>query len=139
MDRKERGLSDYQRTTYNMRDIQIMSIQTGKVFFVLSQFNRNNKETREPRLSDLRDSGAIEEKANICLFLYWKNQLENKVEPRYGGEPPETIKMIIAKNRDGVLGKFDMDFYPEYCKITEHEFEGDNNYNTKVYRNRGQV
>ena len=123
MDRKERGLNDYQRVTYNMRDIQVMSIQTRKPFFILSQFNRSNKESvREPRLSDLRDSGAIEEKANICLFLYWKDQLLGKVKPRYGGEPPEDMKLIIAKNRDGVLGKFQINFYPEYCKIETPEW-----------------
>lgn len=126
MDRKEPRLSDYQRVTYNVRDIQIMNIQTKLPFVVLAQFNRNNKEqVREPRLSDLRESGAIEEKANICLFIYWKDQLMQKVKPRRGGESPEKPKLIIAKNRDGVLGKWDMNFYPEYCTFETPEWHNE--------------
>jgi|LSQX01.1.fsa_nt_gb replicative DNA helicase len=124
MSRKEQKLSDYQRVTYNMRDIQVMAIELEKQpFVVLSQLSRydKGKEFREPELSDLRDSGAIEEKANIVLFLHWQAKAKGEVRPRMGGEPPETVKMILAKNRDGVLGKFDLAFYPEYCKYEEFE------------------
>jgi len=124
MDRKG-NLSDYQRVTYNMRDLQSMALQNKKVIFVLSQFSRNkeNGEIREPRLSDLRDSGAIEEKANIVMFVYWKRRLQGKVEPRQGGEPPEELDIIIAKNRDGSIFRTKLDFFPEYCKVKSPEYD----------------
>jgi len=73
-------------------------------------------------LSDLRDSGAIEEKSNIVLFVYWKDRLKQEVKPRKGNEPPEKMEIIIAKNRDGVTGKVYLDYYPEFCKITDREY-----------------
>ncbi|MGE4412193.1 MAG: replicative DNA helicase [Candidatus Caldatribacteriota bacterium] len=112
-------LTEYQRVTHNMKDLQAMALENQKVMFVLSQLKRRKEDgtSAAPKLSDLRDSGAIEEKSNIVLFVYWKKRLQDEVRPRQGGEPPETMQIIIGKNRDGVIGRIKLDFYPEYCKI----------------------
>ncbi|KUK99260.1 MAG: Replicative DNA helicase [Parcubacteria bacterium 32_520] len=138
MDTRERGLSDYQRVTNNMKDLQAMALENRKVVFVLSQLKRRKEDDKlaAPKLSDLRDSGAIEEKSNMVIFVYWKKRLQEEVNPRKGGEPPEEIEIIVSKNRDGVIGRCKLDFYPEYCRIEnssdykkEREKECQNNIN----------
>lgn len=114
--------NDYQKVTHDMQDIQIFTRDKKITTFVLSQLSRNKDDIRRPRLSDLRDSGAIEEKSNIVLFVYWKNRLKQEVKPRKGNEPPEEMEIIIAKNRDGVTGKVYLDYYPEFCKLTDRKY-----------------
>lgn len=111
--------SDYQRVTYNMRDLQSLALTQKKPVIILSQLKRRQEDSnfKIPKLSDLRDSGAIEEKSNIVLFVYWKKRWLDEVEPRIGVEPPEELSIIVSKNRDGVVGTINLDFYPEYCQI----------------------
>jgi replicative DNA helicase len=118
---RENEKSDYQKVTHDMQDIQILTRENNLVTFVLSQLSRNKEEIRKPRLNDLRDSGAIEEKSNIVLFVYWEERLKQNVEERTGKEPPETLEVVVAKNRDGTIGTITLDYYPEFSKITSQE------------------
>ncbi len=115
LDRKSR--SDYEKVTGNIKDLQGITLQREISTFVLSQLSRNKEELREPKLSDLRDSGRIEEVSNIVLFVYWENRIKEKVELRKGGEPPEILNLKIAKNRDGSVGEIPLAFWPEYCLV----------------------
>ena len=121
LSRKE-DKNDYQKVTHDMQDIQILTRDKKITTFVLSQLSRNKEDIRKPRLSDLRDSGAIEEKSNIVLFVYWKDRLKQEVRPRTGNEPPEKMEIIIAKNRDGTIGTIYLDYYPEFCKLSDGEY-----------------
>jgi replicative DNA helicase len=121
LSRKE-DKNDYQKVTHDMQDIQILTRDKKITTFVLSQLSRNKEDIRKPRLSDLRDSGAIEEKSNIVLFVYWEDRLKQKVNPRIGNEPPEKMEIIIAKNRDGTIGTVYLDYYPEFCKLADREY-----------------
>jgi len=111
-------LTDYQRVTRNIKDIQNLALQEEITVFVLSQLNRT-KEIRRPKLADLRDSGRIEECSNIVIFLYWEDRMKERVGQRIGGEPPEALEIRISKNRDGTIGKCILNFYPEYCRIED--------------------
>lgn len=121
LSRKE-DKNDYQKVTHDMQDIQILTRDKEITTFVLSQLSRNKDDIRKPRLSDLRDSGAIEEKSNTVLFVYWEDRLKQKVKPRTGNEPPEKMEIIIAKNRDGTIGTVYLDYYPEFCKLADREY-----------------
>lgn len=114
--------NDYLKVTHDMQDIQILTRDKKITTFTLSQLSRNKEDIRKPRLSDLRDSGAIEEKSNIVLFVYWKDRLKQEVKPRTGNEPPEKMEIIIAKNRDGTIGTIYLDYYPEFCKLSDGEY-----------------
>ena len=114
--------NDYLKVTHDMQDIQILTRDKKITTFVLSQLSRNKEDIRKPRLSDLRDSGAIEEKSNIVLLVYWEDRLKQQVMPRKGIEPPEKMEIIIAKNRDGTIGTIYLDYYPEFCKLTDKEY-----------------
>ncbi len=121
LSRKE-DKNDYQKVTHDMQNIQILTRDKEITTFVLSQLSRNKEDIRKPRLSDLRDSGAIEEKSNIVLFVYWEDRLKQKIMPRTGNEPPEKMEIIIAKNRDGTIGTVYLDYYPEFCKLTDRDY-----------------
>lgn len=108
--------SDYQLTTYNIKALQSLTLREEITTFVLSQLSRT-KEIRSPRLSDLRDSGRIEECSNIVLFIYWEDRAKENVAFRKGGEAPLKLEIRIGKNRDGTIGKMMLDFYPEYCRL----------------------
>ena len=113
------GDQDYASTSQNVLELQRLTLQNMLGTVCLSQFNRNNEEIREPKLSDLRQSGRIEECSNIVLLLYWKERLQMINAERFGGEEPEEIKMLISKNRDGTIGRIGVNLYPEYARM-EH-------------------
>jgi replicative DNA helicase len=114
--------NDYLKVTHDMQDIQILTRDKKITTFVLSQLSRNKEEIRRPILTDLRDSGAIEEKSNIVLFVYWEDRLNQKNKSRKGNEPPEKMEIIIGKNRDGTIGTIYLNYYPEFCKLKDREY-----------------
>ena len=124
-------LSDYQRTTENIRQIQTLTLKEEITTFVLSQMSRQKEETAKPKLNMLRDSGRIEECSNIILLLYWKKKMAEEIKPRIEGEDPEELEVVIGKNRDGTIGKFKLDFWPEYCRIRDKEKYYENYYETE--------
>ncbi len=85
----------------------------------LSQLSRKVEERRDedaaPRLSDLRESGALEQDADIVIFLYKKAEEYE----RYEAEPfaENIIYFSVAKNRNGPQGKFGLSFIKEFMKF----------------------
>lgn len=90
---------------------------------VLSQLNRgvDARKDKIPMLSDLRESGAIEQDADIVLFIHRNDYGEStdgeKVSPE--AESISETKLIIAKHRNGALGTIDMLFYKHISKFFE--------------------
>jgi Replicative DNA helicase len=72
---------------------------------------RRDAEGKEPALNDLRDSGSIEQNADVCIFLHH--------ERSKGEEEFLEAKVIVAKNRDGACGSSNMNFYPKLTKFVE--------------------
>ena len=110
---------DYRETTRNIKILQACTMKYELGTICVSQLNRNKEEIREPRLTDLRDTGRIEEVSNMVLFLYWKNRLKQENKQRFGGEKPEEIEILISKNRDGTIGRTPVHFYPEYARFED--------------------
>ena len=130
------GDQDYMSTSQNILELQRLTLQNSLGTVCLSQFNRNNEEVREPRLSDLRQSGRIEEVSNIVLLLFWEDQLRRINTERFGGEEPTEIKILISKNRDGTLGRIGANLYPEYARIEHVPFV---QYQPNLYGERSDV
>ena len=63
-------------------------------------------------LSDLRESGAIEQDADIVLFLYREGYYNRDTEN------PNLAECIIAKNRHGETGKVELRWMPEYTQFS---------------------
>lgn len=86
----------------------------------LTQLNRGveNRTCKKPQLSDLRQSGRLEETAWIILFLY-RDEYYNQED---GNEGEFTI--IVAKNKDGPCGEFNLMFNKNTLTIKENEADG---------------
>ena len=79
----------------------------------LSQLNRGGEQAdRTPRLSDLRDSGAIEQDADLVGLLHRPNP-DDAIGRKRG-------ELIIAKQRNGPCGIVDMDFCADQTRFTPH-------------------
>ncbi|MBH54460.1 MAG: replicative DNA helicase [Opitutaceae bacterium] len=83
---------------------------------VLSQLNRDmEKEKRKPRLSDLRESGSIEQDADVVLLLS---------KPKDSEDEYQTIQnvadLIVAKQRNGPVGELKLTFRKEYTRFENH-------------------
>ncbi|MGB0334953.1 MAG: replicative DNA helicase [Opitutales bacterium] len=86
---------------------------------VLSQLNRESeKENRDPRLSDLRESGSIEQDADVVFLLHRPKKRDEDESVGEGGLPGdvEHIKLIIAKQRNGPVGEVDLTFVRRYTR-----------------------
>lgn len=71
---------------------------------------------KRPMLSDLRDSGAIEQDADIVLFLYRDEYYKTEKD-----EPQNIAEIIVAKNRHGSTGNVKMGWFGQYTKFTTLE------------------
>lgn len=97
------------------RRLKLLALSgTGTPFLVLHQLNRASEtENRRPMLSDLRDSGSIEQDADAVLFLH---------QPRKPDWPRGQIELIIAKQRNGIRDiQIPMKFNGELMRFAEAE------------------
>ncbi len=98
----------------------------------LSQLSRKveDREEKRPQLADLRESGAIEQDADLVVFLYREEYYLARTEPTEGTEKHEmwTNKMekvhniaeaIIAKHRHGPISKVKLHFNPSWTKFSD--------------------
>ena len=82
---------------------------------VLCQVKREVKNDK-PTLSDLRESGSIEQDADLVMFLHRVNKKEDRDEDVPGPEGQE-MDVIIAKNRNGPIGDIKLMFLPAYTRF----------------------
>jgi replicative DNA helicase len=87
----------------------------------LSQLNRQveNRTPPVPRLSDLRESGAIEQDADVIMFIY-RDEAYNEESDRKG-----IADIIIAKQRNGPVGRVELAFLREYTRFENRELVPD--------------
>jgi len=95
---------------------KLMASELGITIIILSQLSRayQKRDDKTPVLSDLRDSGSIEQDSNIVMFL-------NKLDEAPDGykEWEKCIELIVAKNRSGRCGTFKMKYNGSLTKFIE--------------------
>ena len=102
------------------RGLKLLAKDHGIPVVVLSQLNRQVEQGqgRKPLLSDLRDSGAIEQDADMVMFIH------RKMRPMAEGEEPDrNAELLVAKHRNGPTASIPLIFEGEYA--TYHEMERD--------------
>ena len=88
--------SSYERMSYISRKLKQIANKTNKPLLVLHQLSRElfSREDKRPRVSDLRDSGKIEQDADMICFVHWPHYFEQS-------QPPRDYEFIIEKHRNG--------------------------------------
>jgi replicative DNA helicase len=105
------------RVTYVSMKLKALSFELGIPVLVLSQLSRSvEKEDREPQLSDLRDSGAIEQDASKVIFLYVDPRKRKEMDEQ---EPKATkhkrpVIVNLMKHKNGQTGALPFWLYPPY-------------------------
>ena len=108
---KSHGGENRQQVVSDMsRMLKLMAKELDVPVICLSQLSRANekRDDKRPMLSDLRESGSIEQDADIVLFLY-RDDYYNE-----DSEKHNVAECIVAKNRHGETGKVELRWMPEY-------------------------
>lgn len=99
------------------RALKILAKETNVPVIALSQLSRSIEQRAEhrPMLSDLRESGSIEQDADIVMFLY-RDEVYNPESPK-----KNMVEVIIEKNRSGTRGSIDLGWIGKHTKFVNLE------------------
>ena len=122
------------------RGLKLLAREMSVPIVALSQLNRSleGRPDKRPMLSDIRESGAIEQDADIIMFVYrddiYKERDEQRKEkesqdkgevPPYKSafidKPIEEAEIIIGKQRNGSIGTVKLEFHKELTKFMDKE------------------
>lgn len=120
------------------RGLKMLARELSMPIIALSQLNRlvESRDDKRPILSDLRDSGAIEQDADVILFLYRddvyarradkeryarlkKEGKEKDFKPEHTEREIEPAEIIIAKNRNGEIGSVEIQFNKKFTRFED--------------------
>jgi replicative DNA helicase len=95
------------------RNLKALAKELAVPIIALSQLNRSleSRDNKRPRLADLRESGGIEQDADLVLFIY-RDEMYNDASPAKG-----KAEIIIGKQRSGPTGHFEVTFLGQFTKF----------------------
>jgi replicative DNA helicase len=111
----KRGMLREQAVSSVSRELKRLAMELKIPVLVLSQLNREveKRDDKRPKLSDIRESGAIEQDANVVLFLHRPDAYDAE-------DRPGQAELIIAKNRTGPTGMISLTWRKEFCRFESY-------------------
>lgn len=105
-----------QRVSEISRDLKVMAQQLNVTIILLSQLSRGveQRQDKRPMMSDLRDSGAVEQDADVVMMLYRDEYYNPESIDR------DTVEVIVTKQREGATGTVKLLFQKEFGKMLSH-------------------
>ena len=100
------------------RNLKILAKEFNVPIIVLSQLSRNveTRINKRPMLADLRESGSIEQDADLVLMLY-RESYYNLTSSISSEDEKNLVELIIAKQRNGPIGTVELEFDPKCTKF----------------------
>ena len=110
-DNRQQAISDISRS------LKALARELNVPVLALSQLSRavEQRQDHRPMLSDLRESGAIEQDADVVMFLYRDDYYNKETEKK------NVAEVIIAKQRNGPIGTIELAWLPKYTKFANLE------------------
>jgi replicative DNA helicase len=112
--------SRQQELTSISRSVKILAKELSIPIIALSQLSRapESRTDHRPQLSDLRESGALEQDADLVMFIY-RAEVYDKEETK--PEEAGTAEIIIGKHRNGPIGSVRLTFLSQFTKFENHQ------------------
>ncbi len=103
-----------QQVSYVSQNLKNLARELKVPVLTLSQLNRmvESRGTKKPQLADLRESGAIEQDADVVMFIYQEQENDDLMDAN-----KRMMKLSIAKHRNGALGDIDLMFRGDRVKF----------------------
>ncbi|MBL7929566.1 MAG: replicative DNA helicase [Bacteroidia bacterium] len=115
-----------QEISYISRSLKSIAKELEIPVIALSQLSRaveTRKESKKPILSDLRESGAIEQDADMVLFIY-RPEYHGFDQDESGNPTRGLAQIIVAKNRNGSVGEVNLRFIEHLTRFTDYDAYG---------------
>ena len=114
------------------RNLKLLARELKIPILALSQLNRSleSRTDKRPIMSDIRESGSIEQDADIILFVYRDDVYRKKAEKEQGEKSIENepvivdTELIIAKQRNGPTGTVKLSFHKHLTKFSDYQNTG---------------
>ena len=111
---ENKSASVYETQSMVSKSLRVLARELDIPIVVLCQLARS-VEGEQPNLSQLRDSGSIEQDADVVILLHRGRSKKHKLT--------QNAKLIVAKNRNGATGYMDIVYFPDYTKFEDNAIE----------------
>ena len=119
--------SRQQEVSQISRGLKALAKELGIPVVALSQLSRapeqRTGDNKRPQLSDLRESGAIEQDADLIMFLYRQEFYDGPVD-KEGNSLEGKAEVIVGKQRNGPIGLVNLFFHKQYTRFESYSQRG---------------